>query len=69
MLTQQHEDGEHPIVYISRVMTKAERNFSATERELLGLIWAIKRLRPYLEGYKFTAITDHSSLKWLNNLK
>ena len=36
---------------------------------MLGLIWAIKRLRPYLEGYKFTAITDHSSLKWLNNLK
>ena len=69
VLTQMREDGEHPVVYISRVLTAQEQNYSATERESLALLWAIKRLRPYLEGYKFTAITDHSSLKWLNNLK
>ena len=69
VLAQQHDDGEHPIVYISRVLRDAEKNYSATERECLALIWAIKKFRPYLEGYNFTAIIDHSSLKWLNNLK
>ena len=69
VLTQQHDDGEHPIVYISRVLSDAEKNYSATERECLVLVWAIKKFRPYLEGYNFIAITDHSSLKWLNNSK
>ena len=32
-------------------------------------MWAIKKLRPYLDGYKFKAITDHSALRWLQNLR
>ena len=69
VLTQESDDGEHPILYVSRVLTSAERNYSTTEKECLALLWAIKKLRPYLEGYKFTAITDHSALRWLRNLK
>lgn len=33
------------------------------------MIWAIQKYRGYLEGYRFTVVTDHSSLMWLNNLK
>ena len=33
------------------------------------MIWSIKKCRPYVEGYKFKVITDHSALKWLRNLK
>ena len=62
VLTQEFEDGEHPIVYVHRVLTSAERNYSTTE-ECLALVWAIKKFRPYLEGYRFTAITDHSALR------
>ena len=49
-------------------MTWAERNYSVTERECLAVLWPIRKFRPYVEGYHFTAITDHSSLKWLCNL-
>ena len=59
LLAQLFEDGEHLIIYASRTLTLAERNYSTTEREF----------RPYVEGYKFTAVTDHSALKWLRNLK
>ena len=69
LISQIFEDGEHPIVYASRVMTAAERNYSTTEKECLAMIWSIKKFRPYIEGYKFKVITDHSALKWLRNLK
>ena len=63
VLTQEGEDGEHPIVYVSRVLTPAKKNYTTTEKECLAMVWAIKKLRPYLEGYKFTMVTDHGALR------
>lgn len=68
-LTQQFDDGERVICYISRSLTRQERNYSTVERELLSIVVALERLRPYLEGYKFTVITDQHSLIWLHNLR
>jgi transposase InsO family protein len=69
VLSQNLEDGERVISYISRSLQKNERKFSATEKECLAVIWAIEKLRPYIEGSKFTVVTDCHSLIWLNNLK
>lgn len=33
------------------------------------MVWAINKIRPYVEGTKFTVMTDHFSLQWLNKLK
>lgn len=69
VLTQPQEGGEKVICYLSRSLTKQERLYTTTEREMLALVWAIQKLRPYIEGVPFTVITDHHALKWLLNLK
>lgn len=69
VLTQPHPEGERVICYLSRSLTKQERNFSTTERECLSVLYAVEKLRPYIEMVPFTVITDHYSLVWLQNLK
>lgn len=66
----QKQDGEDKVIcYLSRSLTKSERKLSTTEKELMAIIFAVEKLRPYLQGTKFTVVTDHYSLKWLFNIK
>lgn len=67
VLSQPHPDGERVICYLSRSLTRQERNYSTTERECLAVVWALEKLRPYIEGIHCSVITDHYSLVWLQN--
>ncbi|EGT58928.1 hypothetical protein CAEBREN_19301 [Caenorhabditis brenneri] len=53
------------IAYASRVYTGAEKRYPAIELEALGLTYAVKQFRPYIDGAKTLIITDHSPLKSL----
>jgi hypothetical protein len=68
-LTQYIDGGNHVITYASRSLTKPEQAYSTTEKECLAVVWGIEKMRPYLEGYRFTVLTDHQSLKWLQAIK
>ncbi|KAI8436675.1 hypothetical protein MSG28_010163 [Choristoneura fumiferana] len=69
VLVQGEGDKEHPVEYASRLLTKAERNYSTTEREALAVVWAVEKFRGYVEGGKITIMTDHQALRWLMSLK
>ena len=60
---------DHPVAYISRTLKEAEINYSATERECLAMIYAIKAFRPILYGKHLTIVTDHLPLRWLQTHK
>ena len=54
ILEQDFGQGLQPIAYESRKLNPAETRYSAYERELLGIVWAIGKWRHYLEGKHFT---------------
>jgi hypothetical protein len=56
---------KHPIAYFSRPVAPRHHSLAAYERELIGLVHAIRHWRPYLWGRRFTVRTDHYSLKFL----
>ena len=69
VLSQLVDGQERVLGYASRTLSKAERNYCVTRRELLAVVQFVKYFRPYLYGQKFTIRTDHSSLQWLLNFR
>ena len=55
---------ERVISYWSRTLRPAEKNYSATERETLGVKEALVKFQPFIEGEKIIVITDHAALIW-----
>ncbi|GKD99842.1 reverse transcriptase domain-containing protein [Tanacetum coccineum] len=54
-----------PIHYASKTMTGAQAHYTTTEKELLAVVYAFEKFRPYLVLSKSIVYTDHSALKYL----
>ena len=70
MLSQVDEEGrEQPIAYGSRLLSKAERRYCVTRRELLAVVTFTRHFCRYLVDQPFLLRTDHGSLTWLQNFR
>lgn len=69
VLSQNFDNKDLPIAYISRTFEKREKNKPIIEKELLAIHFAIKTFTPYIWGKHFTVKTDHKPLVHLYNLK
>jgi len=65
ILQEEPDELLHPVGYRSRGLTAAEQNYSTTERECLGVVWAVLKLRHFLDGQRFLNRTDHQALSWI----
>ena len=57
--------GDGAVALFSRVVAPHHAKLPAYERELIGLVKAVRHWRPYLWGRAFTVRTDHWSLKFI----
>ena len=64
VISQKIDGEEHAIAYACRMLTKSERRYCVTRKEL-ALVTYVKHFKHYLYGKKFLVRTDHSSLRWL----
>ncbi|GKA19584.1 reverse transcriptase domain-containing protein [Tanacetum coccineum] len=56
-----------PIHYASKTMTEAQIHYTTTEKEMLAVVYAFEKFRPYLVLSKSIVYTDHLALKYLMN--
>ncbi|CAK1585606.1 unnamed protein product [Parnassius mnemosyne] len=69
VLSQRNGDQEIVIAYFIKSLSKPERNYCVTRRELLAVVKSLQHFSKYLLGRKFHLRTDHAALKWLLQFK
>jgi len=57
--------GQGAVAFFSKPIAARHAKLAAYERELIGLVLAVRHWRPYLWGREFVVKTDHRSLKFL----
>ena len=69
VLGQKREKIFQVIYYASRTLNDAQLNYATTKKELLAIVFAFDKFRPYLIGKKVVVHTDHSAIKYLMTKK
>ena len=57
--------GDGPLAFYSRPFAARHMKIAAYERELIGLVQAVRHWCPYLWGRRFTVRTDHYAFKFM----
>ena len=69
ILGQRKEKIFRAIYYASRTFNEAQENYSTTEKEMLAIVFACEKFRPYIMGSHVIVHTDHATIKYLMSKK
>lgn len=69
VLSQIQDGRERVIAYGSKMLSRSEKNWCITDRELYAIRYFSEYYRQYLIGRKYVVRSDHQALKWLFSLK
>ena len=69
VLGQKINKEPHVIYYASKTLFDAQLNYTTTEKELLAVVFALKKFCSYLLGSKVLVYSDHAALKHLLSKK
>ncbi|MBW0548856.1 hypothetical protein O181_088571 [Austropuccinia psidii MF-1] len=66
VLSQVSDSGKHPIAFNSRKRNPAELNYEIHDKEVLGIVWALKHWRAFVVSLssRFEVLTNNSSLQY-----
>eukprot|EP00854_Cymbomonas_tetramitiformis_P034446 gene34446-biopygen30172 len=66
ILGQKDDKGQDVIIAAtSRTLSRSEAQYSSFYGEDLAVVYGVRSFRHYLHGVKFTLVTDHEPLTWL----
>ena len=69
VLGQKDEKVFKAIYYASKTFNEAQENYSTTEKEMLTIVFACEKFRPYILGSHVVIHTDHAAIKYLMTKK
>ena len=53
------------LYYASKTFNEAQENYSTAEKEMLAIVFACEKFRPYILGSHVIIHTDHATIKYL----
>ena len=53
------------IYYTSKTFNEAQENYSTIEKEMLAMVFACEKFRPYILGSHVIIHTDHATIRYL----
>ena len=65
VLGQRADKTFRAIYYGSKTFNEAQENYSTTEKEMLAMVCACEKCRPYILGSHVIMDTDHATIKYL----
>ena len=65
VLGQRTEKIFKAIYYASKTFNEAQENYSPTEKEMLAMVLACEKFRPYILGSHVIIHTDHAAIRYL----
>ena len=65
VLGQRADKTFRTIYYASKTFNEAQENYSTTKREMLAMVFACEKFRPYILGSHVIVHTDHAAIIYM----